>query len=114
MSGTTRMMPKTAHFNGWRDPKNIRWHLRNLSTFPSLMVPRGGPVYDLPTGTSRDIENFGYDWQGDTLTLGTAMAQDCIDGYLVVHDGKLGRVAGLSVEQVAQLLVVHLREGKAR
>ena len=89
MSETTRMMPQTAHFNGWRDPKNIRWHLRNLSTLPSLIVPRGGPVYDLPTDTSRDIENFSYDWQGETLTLGTAMAQDCIDGYLVVHDGKL-------------------------
>ena len=89
MSETSRMMPRTAHFNGWRDPKNIRWHLRNLSTLPSLMVPRGGPVYDLPTGTSRDIENFSYEWQGKALTLGTAMAQDCIDGYLVVHDGKL-------------------------
>ena len=43
MSETSRMMPRTAHFNGWRDPKNIRWHLRNLSTLPSLMVPRGGP-----------------------------------------------------------------------
>ena len=89
MSQTSRMMPRTAHFNGWRDPKNIRWHLRNLSTLPSLMVPRGGPVYDLPTGISRDIENFGYEWQGKALTLDTAMAQDCIDGYLVVHEGKL-------------------------
>ena len=89
MSETSRMMPRTAHFNGWRDPDNVRWHLRNLSTLPALMVPRGGPVYDLATGTARDIENFSYDWQGETLTLGRAMAQDCIDGYIVVHDAKL-------------------------
>ena len=52
MSEPTRMMPRTAHFNGWRDPDNVRWHLRNLSTLPALMVPRGGPVYDLATGTA--------------------------------------------------------------
>ena len=87
MTKDARMMPNKAHYNGWREPDNVRWHLRNMSTLPALIMPRGGPVFDLPTGVERDVEHFSYDYEGRSLTLGDAMREDCIDGYMVVQNG---------------------------
>ena len=82
-----RMMPSKTHYNGWREPDNVRWHLRNMSTLPALIMPRGDSVFELPTGIEKDIENFSYEYQGKTLTLGEAMRADSIDGYMVVQNG---------------------------
>ena len=87
MTKDPRMMPSKAHYNGWRDPDSVRWHLRNMSTLPALIVPRGRDVFDLPTGTSRDVENFTYDYQGRSVRLGDAMHADNIDGYIVIQNG---------------------------
>ena len=87
MTKDPRMMPSKAHYNGWRDPESVRWHLRNMSTLPALIVPRGRDVFDLPTGTSRDVENFSYDYQGRSVRLGDAMHADNIDGYIVIQNG---------------------------
>ena len=87
MTKDPRMMPSKAHYNGWRDPDSVRWHLRNMSTLPALIVPRGRDVFDLPTGTSRDVENFSYDYQGRSVRLGDAMHADNIDGYIVIQNG---------------------------
>ena len=87
MTKDPRMMPSKAHYNGWRDPDSVRWHLRNMSTLPALIVPRGRDVFDLPTGTSRDVENFTYDYQGQSVRLGDAMQADNIDGYIVIQNG---------------------------
>ena len=87
MTKDPRMMPSMAHYNGWRDPESVRWHLRNMSTLPALIVPRGRDVFDLPTGTSRDVENFSYDYQGRSVRLGDAMHADNIDGYIVIQNG---------------------------
>ena len=84
-----RMMPKKAHYNGWRDADSVRWHLRNMSTLPALIMPRGREVYDLPTGAAKDVENFSYEYQGNAVRVGDAMQADCLDGYMVVQDGKI-------------------------
>ena len=84
-----RMMPKKAHYNGWRDADSVRWHLRNMSTLPALIMPRGREVYDLPTGAAKDVENLSYEYQGNSVRLGDAMQADCLDGYMVVQDGKI-------------------------
>lgn len=89
MTKDPRMMPSKAHYNGWRDPDSVRWHLRNMSTLPALIMPRGGPVFELETGAHKDVENVTYDYQGRTLTLGEAMREDCIDGYIVVQNGEV-------------------------
>ncbi len=89
MSNDPRMMPNKAHYNGWREPDNVRWHLRNMSTLPALIMPRGDAVYDLPTGTQNDVENFTYAYQGRNLSLGDAMREECIDGYMVVQNGEV-------------------------
>ena len=89
MSQDKRMMPGKAHYNGWRDPDSVRWHLRNMSTLPALIVPRGREVHDLPTGSSRDVENFAYEFQGQNIRLGDAMQADCIDGYIVIQNGEV-------------------------
>ena len=89
MSNDPRMMPNKAHYNGWREPDNVRWHLRNMSTLPALIMPRGDAVYDLPTGTQKDVENFTYAYQGRNLSLGEAMREECIDGYMVVQNGEV-------------------------
>ena len=89
MSNDPRMMPNKAHYNGWREPDNVRWHLRNMSTLPALIMPRGDAVYDLKTGTENDVENFTYEYQGRNLTLGEAMGEECIDGYMVVQNGEV-------------------------
>ena len=89
MSQDKRMMPGKAHYNGWRDPDSVRWHLRNMSTLPALIVPRGREVHDLPTGSSRDVENFAYEFQGQNIRLGDAMQADCMDGYIVVQNGEV-------------------------
>lgn len=89
MTKDTRMMPEKAHYNGWRDPDSVRWHLRNMSTLPALIVPRGETVFDLPTGASRDVENFSYDYQGQSVRLGDAMQADCIDGYIIIQNGEV-------------------------
>ena len=89
MSNDPRMMPPKAHYNGWRDADSVRWHLRNMSTLPALIVPRGGAVFDLPTGTTRDVENFTYDYQGQTVRLGDAMQADSLDGYIVIQNGEV-------------------------
>ena len=87
MSKDPRMMPPKAHYNGWRDADVVRWHLRNMSTLPALIVPRGREVFDLPTGTARDVENFTYYYQGQSVRLGDAMQADCLDGYIVIQNG---------------------------
>ena len=84
-----RMMPKKAHYNGWRDADSVRWHLRNMSTLPALIMPRGRAVYDLPTGAAQDVENFTFEHQGAKLRLGEAMQADCIDGYIVIQNGEV-------------------------
>ena len=89
MSNDPRMMPNKAHYNGWREPDNVRWHLRNMSTLPALIMPRGDAVYDLKTGTENDVENFTYEYQGRNLSLGEAMHEECIDGYIVVQNGEV-------------------------
>ena len=89
MSQDPRMMPANAHNNGWRDADKVRWHLRNMSTLPALIMPRGDTVFDLPTGTQKDIENFSYSYQDRTLSLGEAMREEAIDGYLVVQNGEI-------------------------
>lgn len=89
MTKDPRMMPSKAHYNGWRDPDSVRWHLRNMSTLPALIMPRGGPVFELETGAHKDVENVTYDYQGRTLTLGEAMREDCIDGYIVIQNGEV-------------------------
>ena len=89
MSQDKRMMPGKAHYNGWRDPDSVRWHLRNMSTLPALIVPRGREVHDLPTGSSRDVENFAYEFQEQNIRLGDAMQADCIDGYIVIQNGEV-------------------------
>ena len=89
MTKDPRMMPSKAHYNGWRDPDSVRWHLRNMSTLPALIMPRGVPVFELETGAHKDVENVTYDYQGRTLTLGEAMREDCIDGYIVVQNGEV-------------------------
>ena len=89
MSNDPRMMPNKAHYNGWREPDNVRWHLRNMSTLPALIMPRGDAVYDLKTGTENDVENFTYEYQGRNLSLGEAMREECIDGYMVVQNGEV-------------------------
>ena len=89
MTKDPRMMPSKAHYNGWRDPDSVRWHLRNMSTLPALIMPRGGPVFELETGAHKDVENVTYDYQGRTLTLGEAMREDCIDGYIVIQNSEV-------------------------
>ena len=84
-----RMMPKKAHYNGWRDADSVRWHLRNMSTLPALIMPRGRAVYNLPTGAAQDVENFTFEHQGTKLRLGEAMQADCIDGYIVIQNGEV-------------------------
>ena len=84
-----RMMPHKAHYNGWRDADSVRWHLRNMSTLPALIVPRGQVLHELKTGTAQDVENFTFDHQGRVVRLGEAMQQDCIDGYIVIRDGEV-------------------------
>ena len=84
-----RMMPKKAHYNGWRDADSVRWHLRNMSTLPALIMPRGRAVYDLPTGVAQDVENFTFEHQGTKLRLGEAMQADYIDGYIVIQNGEV-------------------------
>ncbi len=89
MSDDKRMMPSKAHYNGWREPDNVRWHLRNMSTLPALIMPRGDSVFELKTGSEKDVEHFSYEHNGRTLTLGDAMRDDCIDGYMVVQNGEV-------------------------
>lgn len=89
MTDKGRMMPPKTHYNGWREPDNVRWHLRNMSTLPALIMPRGDDVFGLKTGTAKDIENLTYEFQGNQLTLGDAMRADCIDGYMVVQNGEV-------------------------
>ncbi len=89
MSEDKRMMPSKAHYNGWREPDNVRWHLRNMSTLPALIMPRGEQVFDLKTGSEKDVEHFSYEHNGRTLNLGEAMQEDCIDGYMVVQNGEV-------------------------
>lgn len=89
MTDDKRMMPSKAHYNGWREPDNVRWHLRNMSTLPALIMPRGGPVFDLKTGIEKDVEHFSYEHNGRTLSLADAMRDDCVDGYMVVQNGEI-------------------------
>ena len=69
MTDSGRMMPLKTHYNGWREPDNVRWHLRNMSTLPALIMPRGDSVFDLKTGSEKDIENLNFDFQGKTDIL---------------------------------------------
>lgn len=89
MTRDPRMMPPKAHYNGWRDADSVRWHLRNMSTLPALIVPRGGEVHTLETGTARDIENFSFRFNDADIRLGDAMQADCIDGYIVIQNGEV-------------------------
>jgi CubicO group peptidase (beta-lactamase class C family) len=89
MSKYSRHTPATASFSGWRAPDNIRWALRNFSILPSAMISRGEHVHPLPKGSSTDVETFTYTHNGQSLTLGEAMAADCVDGYLVVQNSEI-------------------------
>ncbi len=89
MTTPSRETPETASFTGWRSPENIRWSLRNFSILPSVMIPRGEKVFELTSGSSRDIENFVYEDQGRSIRLGDAMNQESVDGYLVIKDGEV-------------------------
>jgi len=89
MSKYSRHTPATASFSGWRAPDNIRWALRNFSILPSAMISRGEHVHPLPKGSPTDVETFTYTHNGQSLSLGEAMAADCVDGYLVVQNSEI-------------------------
>jgi CubicO group peptidase (beta-lactamase class C family) len=86
MAKTPRQTPPSSSLSGWRDPKNIRWSLRNFSILPGMMVSRGLVPHALKKGRPYDIEDFTYDYQGKEVRLGTAMQEECMDGYIVIKD----------------------------
>ena len=63
MSETSRMMPRTAILTDGATEKHTLALAQPLHPALAYGAARW-PVYDLPTGTSRDIENFSYEWQG--------------------------------------------------
>lgn len=89
MSNISRLTPPSASLSGWRDPKNIRWSLRNFSILPGMIVSRGLDTHVLKKGRLHDIEDFTYDYQGTQVRLGTAMQEESMDGYIVIQNNEI-------------------------
>ena len=89
MPDTSRLTPKTSSLSGWRDPKNIRWSLRNFSILPSMMVSRGTDTHTIAKGRPHEVEDFTYEYLGKQVRLGDAMQQECVDGYIVIKDNEI-------------------------
>jgi hypothetical protein len=88
MPDTSRLTPKTSSLSGWRDPKNIRWSLRNFSILPSMMVSRGTDTHTIAKGRPHEVEDFTYEYLGKTAVTPRRRhaAPTCMDGYMVVQD----------------------------
>lgn len=84
-----RMKPANVSLSNWREPRHIKWALRNFDFMPTINVSRTGPVSTLPQEPRNDIEAFRFEHLGETGTLLEALQGDSVDGYIVVKDGKI-------------------------
>ncbi len=84
-----RIKPANVTLSNWREPRHIKWGLRNFSFMPTADVARHGPVSAMPESPRNDIENFQFDYLGETRTLLEALQGDNVDGYVVIKDGQI-------------------------
>ncbi|WP_037317282.1 serine hydrolase domain-containing protein [Ruegeria halocynthiae] len=66
-----------------------RWGFRNMSVQSSVMVPRGGPIVDIPYGDPIDIEPLEFEHDGKRMTVLDALEAENTDGFIVIKNGKI-------------------------
>ncbi|MEM7122659.1 MAG: serine hydrolase [Pseudomonadota bacterium] len=70
-------------------PPFSRWGFRNMSVQPAVMVPRSGPIYEIPYGEPIEIELLTFEHDGQTMTVLEALEAENTDGFLVIKDGAI-------------------------
>lgn len=70
-------------------PPFSRWGFRNMSIQPAVMVPRGGPIYQISYGEPIEIESLTFEHDGKTMTVLEALEAENTDGFLVIKDGMI-------------------------
>jgi CubicO group peptidase (beta-lactamase class C family) len=76
-------------FMNWSEQPFNHWSFKNVGIAPSLMVPRGGDIVQIPTEIDAQIANIEFQYEGETFTVHDSMIGDSTDGYLVLKDGKI-------------------------
>ena len=75
--------------SNWLVTPHSRWAFRNLGILPSVMVPRDGGIHEFERRPSPSIETLPFSYGDEELNLLEAMRGDFVDGFVVVHQGKL-------------------------
>ena len=75
--------------SNWLVVPHSQWAFRNLGILPSLMVPRDGDIHRFERRPDPSIEALRFAYGDGESSLLEAMRGDSVDGFLVVHHGKL-------------------------
>jgi hypothetical protein len=70
-------------------PPYSRWGFRNMSVQSAVMVPRAGPVYEIPYSEPINIESLEFEYDGRTLTVLEALKAENTDGFIVIKRGQI-------------------------
>lgn len=75
--------------SNWLVPPHSHWAFRNLGILPSLMVPRDGEIHRFERHPDASIESLRFRHGEEESSLLEAMRGDAVDGFLVLHRGRL-------------------------
>ncbi|CZF78501.1 6-aminohexanoate-dimer hydrolase [Grimontia celer] len=75
--------------SNWSAQPYNHWSFKNAGIHPSLMVPRGGNISEIPQALNDAVPNFAFDFDGQNYTVRSAMMGDDTDGVVVIKDGKI-------------------------
>lgn len=70
----------------WNTQPYSKWAFRNPGIHPSMMVPRGGQVFEFEKEIRNDLENWKVQGNEDISIL-QALEGDDTDGFIVIKDG---------------------------
>ena len=70
-------------------PPYSRWGFRNMSVQSAVMVPRAGPIYEIPYGDPIRIESLVFEHDGKAMTVVEALEAEMTDGFIVIKDGRI-------------------------
>ncbi|KXF81964.1 serine hydrolase domain-containing protein [Enterovibrio coralii] len=75
--------------SNWSAQPYNHWSFKNASILPSLMVPRGGDITEIPYALNSKVPNLAFEFEGKSYTVRDAMVGDDTDGVVVIKDGKI-------------------------
>ncbi|MFP6664122.1 MAG: hypothetical protein VCC00_07990 [Deltaproteobacteria bacterium] len=73
----------------WVQSPYSHWAFRNMGLKPSVMVPRRGPVRELPVALRAGLEDLRFEYAGKSGTVLEALLGDSTDGVVVIQGGKI-------------------------